>query len=70
MPEKCLMFTNSREIKRRLEIEGWILVRIKGSHHIFRNPKTGMIISLPHPKKDLGPGLVSKIYRAANWPND
>jgi hypothetical protein len=36
----------------------------------FRNPKTGMIISLPHPKKDLGQGLVSKIYRDANWPKD
>jgi predicted RNA binding protein YcfA (HicA-like mRNA interferase family) len=64
------MLTNSREIKSRLEREGWVLVRIKGSHHIFRNPKTGMIIILPHPKKDLGPGLVSKIYRDANWPKD
>jgi predicted RNA binding protein YcfA (HicA-like mRNA interferase family) len=26
-----------------------------------------VIISLPHPKKDLGRGLVSKIYRDANW---
>jgi predicted RNA binding protein YcfA (HicA-like mRNA interferase family) len=64
------MFTNSCEIKRRLECEGWTLVRVKGSHHIFRNPKTGMIISLPHPKKDLGQGLVSKICRDANWPKD
>jgi predicted RNA binding protein YcfA (HicA-like mRNA interferase family) len=53
-----------------MECEGWTLVRVKGLHHIFRNPKTGMIISLPHPKKDLGQGLVSKIYRDANWPKD
>ncbi|MGH6835196.1 MAG: type II toxin-antitoxin system HicA family toxin [Methylocella sp.] len=64
------MLTNSFQIKRRLEREGWTLLRIKGSHHIFRNPKTGMIISLPHPKKDLGQGLVSKIYRDATWPKD
>ncbi len=64
------MLTNSREIKSRLERDGWTLVRIKGSHHIFRNPKTGVIISLPHPKKDLGEGLVREIYKAANWPKD
>ena len=61
------MLTNSREIKTRLEREGWVLVRAKGSHHIFRNSKTGMIIVLPHPKKDLGQGLIRKIYRDANW---
>ena len=30
------MLTNSRDIKRRLEAEGWVLVRIKGSHHQFK----------------------------------
>ncbi len=64
------MLTNSRDIKGRLEREGWILVRIKGSHHIFRNPASGVIIPLPHPKKDLGLGLVRKIYQAAKWPKD
>ena len=61
------MFTSSHEIKSRLEREGWVLIRTKGSHHIFRNPNTGMIICLPHPKKDLGRGLVGKIYKDANW---
>ena len=64
------MLTNSRDIKSRLEREGWVLVRVSGSHHIFRNSKTGAILSLPHPKKDLGPGLVRAIYKAANWPKD
>ncbi|MBM3562758.1 MAG: type II toxin-antitoxin system HicA family toxin [Alphaproteobacteria bacterium] len=64
------MLTNSRDIKRRLERDGWILERVTGSHHVFRNPKTGAIIPLPHPKKDLGPGLVWKIYKAAGWPKD
>jgi predicted RNA binding protein YcfA (HicA-like mRNA interferase family) len=64
------MLTNSREIKTRLDHDGWVLVRAKGSHHIFRNPKTGLIISLPHPKKDLPKGTVGKIYRDANWPKD
>ncbi len=64
------MLTNSRDIKSRLEREGWVLVRIQGSHHIFRNPKSSMIIFLPNPKKDPGQGLVSKIYRLANWVED
>jgi predicted RNA binding protein YcfA (HicA-like mRNA interferase family) len=25
---------------------------------------------VPHPRKDLGPGLVRKIYRDAGWPKD
>ena len=61
------MLTNSRDIKRRLESEGWRLIRTTGSHHIFRHPATGAIISLPHPKKDLGTGLVQKIYKDAGW---
>jgi predicted RNA binding protein YcfA (HicA-like mRNA interferase family) len=64
------MLRNSREIKIRLEKEGWILDRTRGSHHIFRNPRTGAIVVLPHPKKDLGPGLVSAIYRQAGWKRD
>lgn len=64
------MLRSSRDIKKRLELEGWVLDRVSGSHHIFHNPKTGAIISLPHPKKDLGPGLVRTIYKAAGWPKD
>ena len=64
------MLTNSRDIKRRLEKEGWTLERVAGSHHVVRNPETGAIISLPHPKKDLGAGLVWAIYKAAGWPKD
>ena len=63
------MLTNSRDIKRRLERDGWVLERVT-RHHVFRNPRTGAIISLPHPKKDLGHGLVRKIYMAAGWPKD
>ena len=54
------MLTNSREIKTRLEREGWVLVRATGSHHIFRNSKTGMIIVLPHPKEGFGAWLDQK----------
>lgn len=64
------MLTNSRDIKRRLEQDGWVLDRIKGSHHIFRDPRSGQVIVLPHPRKDLGPGLLHAIYRQAGWKRD
>ena len=60
----------SRDIKRRLEQEGWVLSRVSGSHHVFKNPKTGKIVVLPHPKKDLGKGLVRNIYKQAEWAFD
>ncbi|RYX89348.1 MAG: type II toxin-antitoxin system HicA family toxin [Bradyrhizobiaceae bacterium] len=52
------MLTNSRDIVRRLEREGWIATRVVGSHHVFKHPTTGQSIVVPHPKKDLGKGLV------------
>lgn len=61
------MLKNSRDIARRLKAEGWVLDRIAGSHHIFRKAGSGAIISLPHPKKDLGTGLVRQIYKSAGW---
>jgi predicted RNA binding protein YcfA (HicA-like mRNA interferase family) len=64
------MLTNSRDVIRRLKREGWRLDRVSGSHRIFKNPRTGTMIVVPHPKKDLGPGLVLKIYRDAGWAKD
>jgi len=64
------MLTNSRDIIRRLEREGWTLLRVTGSHHVFRNPRTGEKFVVPHPKKDLGKGLVHAIYKAAGWMPD
>ncbi|MDB5514880.1 MAG: type toxin-antitoxin system HicA family toxin [Tardiphaga sp.] len=55
------MLTNSRDIIRRLEREGWILMRITGSHHVFKNASSDQTVVVPHPKKDLGKGLVRAI---------
>jgi predicted RNA binding protein YcfA (HicA-like mRNA interferase family) len=56
------MLTNSRDIVRRLEREGWTLVRVTGSHHVFKSPISGAPVVVPHPKKDLGKGLVHAIF--------
>ena len=64
------MLTNSRDIKRRLEHEGWILERVAGSHHVFKHPVSRETIVWPHPKKDLGHGLVHAIDKKAKWKPD
>jgi len=64
------MLTNSRDIKNRLEREGWRLERVQGSHHVFKHRKSRETIVLPHPRKDLGPGLVRAIYKQAKWERD
>jgi predicted RNA binding protein YcfA (HicA-like mRNA interferase family) len=60
------MLTNSRDIKQRLER----VTRVRGSHHVFKHPASRETIVLPHPKKDLGPGLVRAIYMQAKWDRD
>ena len=64
------MLTNSRDIIRRLEREGWITVRVTGSHHVFKHLDFRDIVTIPHPKKDLGKGLVRAIYKGAGWKPD
>lgn len=64
------MLFNSREIKRRLERDGWIVERVTGSHHVLKHPRIKETIVLPHPKKDLGRGLVRAIYKQAEWELD
>jgi len=56
---------NSKEIIKQLEAEGWVLRGVKGSHHVFTHPLRPGHISIPHPKKDLGAGLVNKILKQA-----
>jgi predicted RNA binding protein YcfA (HicA-like mRNA interferase family) len=64
------MLTNSRDIKRRLEQDGWIVDHVSGSHHVFKHPHIVRTIVLPQPKKDLGQALVRNIYRQAGWKPD
>jgi predicted RNA binding protein YcfA (HicA-like mRNA interferase family) len=64
------MLTNSRDIIRRLERESWRLVRVKGSHHQFKNLATGRRVTVPHPRKDITIKTALSIYRAAGWSKD
>lgn len=52
------METSSRKLLKRLQEDGWIVVRISGDHHILQHPERAHTIVVPHPKKDLPRGLV------------
>ncbi len=58
---------NSRKLLKRLEKDGWKIVRINGSHHTLKKQGVPYPIVFVHPKKDLPIGLVKKIYKDAGW---
>lgn len=51
----------SADLIRELKQAGWKLNRVRGSHHVFTHPQRPGIVVVPHPKKDLGAGLVKAI---------
>ena len=54
------------EMCRLIEAKGWILQRIKGSHHIYSKSGERKIISVPvHGNQDLKPGLANRIAKDA-----
>jgi len=55
----------SAELIRELLKAGWTLDRVRGSHHVFTHPSRPGIIVVPHPRKDLGKGLLLKIRKQA-----
>jgi predicted RNA binding protein YcfA (HicA-like mRNA interferase family) len=55
----------SNDLIRELKRAGWVEDRVVGSHHIFKHPSCPGHLTVPHPKKDLGKGLVHKIRKLA-----
>jgi len=55
----------STDLIRALQRAGWQLDRVKGSHHIFKHSSRAGIVVVPHPKKELGLGLVKAIRQQA-----
>ncbi len=55
----------SADLIKELKAAGWVLDRVKGSHHQFSHPNKSGVVTVPHPKKDLGKGLVKAIKQQA-----
>jgi predicted RNA binding protein YcfA (HicA-like mRNA interferase family) len=52
------------DLIRLLKAHGFHVVSIRGSHHKLRNAADVTVI-VPHPKKELGRGLVAAIKKQA-----
>lgn len=64
------ILTQSRDVIRRLEADGYTLVSVRGSHHKYRHAESGRTVILPHPRKDIPKGTIRSIYRQAGWALD
>lgn len=54
-----------QEIIKVLEKEGFVLDRIKGSHHIYYQPTTKRRVVVPLHKRDLPKGTLLEILKQA-----
>lgn len=55
--------TTSQEVIDALKADGWKLDRVRGSHHIFKNPRKPGHVTVPHPKKDMMRATLRSIER-------
>jgi predicted RNA binding protein YcfA (HicA-like mRNA interferase family) len=58
-----------RDVLKRLQKEGWILVRQHGSHRQFIHPQMpGKRATVAgHPHLDLPKGTLNSIFKQADW---
>ncbi|MDR1388685.1 MAG: type II toxin-antitoxin system HicA family toxin [Treponema sp.] len=55
---------SGKDFVKLLKKNGWVLDRIKGSHHIMR--KNGINLSVPvHTNEDLKPGILNSLRKQA-----
>ena len=58
---------DSKALIKRLEAEGWVLVRVRGSHHQFTHPDKPGRVTIKHPDKDIPIGTLRSIEKQAGW---
>ncbi len=61
---------NPQKIIKILEQNGFILDRVKGSHHIFYHPETKRRVVVPLHKKNLPKGTLLEILKQAGISKD
>jgi predicted RNA binding protein YcfA (HicA-like mRNA interferase family) len=58
---------HSRLVIKKLEQEGWILSRVRGSHHQFKHPNKSGLVTVKHPDRDIPVGTLRSIQKQAGW---
>ena len=54
-----------KQLIKLLEDRGFVLDRVKGSHHIYLHPATGRLAIVPLHKQDLPTGTLLSILKQA-----
>jgi predicted RNA binding protein YcfA (HicA-like mRNA interferase family) len=58
---------SGKDLAKQLELNGWRLLRIQGSHHIYGKEGTVARISVPiHGNRPLKKGLLRHLLKSAN----
>ena len=53
------------DMLRALQSAGFVVVRIRGSHHFMRHPDGRATVVAVHTGENVGPGLLAKMLRDA-----
>ncbi len=58
-----------RELLRKLRTDGWLEVRVKGSHHHYAHPKKPGIVTIAFDQDgdEIPNGTLNSIYKQAGW---
>ena len=67
LPVVIIPTMDSKQVIQRLEQDGWILARVKGSHHQFKHPSKPGLVTVKHPDKDIPTGTLHSIRKQAGW---
>jgi predicted RNA binding protein YcfA (HicA-like mRNA interferase family) len=55
-----------RDVLKRLQDDGWQIVRQEGSHRILKHPtKRGIVVVAGHPSKDMKAGTLQSVWKQA-----
>lgn len=54
---------SSSDLMKLLKENGWVLDRVRGSHHIFVKDGVDHHITVPHPRKDVAKGTLHDILK-------
>ncbi|MFB3765513.1 MAG: type II toxin-antitoxin system HicA family toxin [Methanotrichaceae archaeon] len=54
------------KLAKVLEKKGFMLDRIKGSHHAYYHPDLDLTVTIPFHKKEVGKGLLLEIMKQAS----
>jgi predicted RNA binding protein YcfA (HicA-like mRNA interferase family) len=55
-----------RDVLKRLNEDGWQVVRQEGSHRILKHPtKRGIVVVAGHPSKDMKMGTLQSVWKQA-----